>query len=120
MAKAEFRCQVCSSMAAVLELAVPADAPAGELRLEGFLWECSTEMVKGQTVRALHHALTMHDAQQIHTLNPMWAPFYCPQCQRVYCVKHWHITPHFDDDFAGWYDSSHGVCPRGHRRLVDD
>lgn len=120
MAKAEFRCQVCMSVAATLELAAPADAPVGELRLAGFLWERSLEPVKGQTLRALHLALTTHNAQKIHALNPLWAPFYCPQCQRVYCVQHWQITPHFDADFAGWYDSSHGVCPKGHRRLIDD
>jgi hypothetical protein len=120
MVKAVFRCQLCLSVAGTLELTTPTGATTGELRLTGFLWEDSTEQVKGPTLRALQHALTTHDVQQLHLLNPMWAPFYCPQCQRIYCVKHWRITPHFDEDFAGWYDSSHGVCPRGHRRLVDD
>ncbi len=120
MAKAVFRCQLCLSMAGTLELDAPADAPAGELRLDGFLWNHSTEQVKGPALRALHQALSAHDAQQLHLLNPMWAPFYCPHCRRVYCVKHWRVTPHFDNDFGGRYDSSHGVCPRGHRRLIDD
>jgi len=120
MAKAVFRCQLCMSVAGTLELVAPVEAQSGELHLDGFLWEHSTEQVKSPTLRVLYEALTTHDARQIHTLNPLWVPFYCPQCQRVYCVKHWRITPHFDDDFAGWYDSSHGVCPRGHRRLVDD
>ena len=120
MAKAVFRCQVCMSVAATLELIAAPEALSGKLVLAGCLWESSTEEVKGQFVRSLQQALTTHDAQLVHTLNPMWAPFYCPQCQRVYCVKHWKITPHFDSDLAGWYDSSHGICPKGHRRLVDD
>lgn len=120
MAKAVFRCQVCMNVAATLEVAAAPDAPSAELVLEGFLWERSMEAVKAPVVRGLHHALTTHDAQLLHTLNHMWAPFYCPECQRVYCVKHWNITPHFDSDLPGWYDSSHGVCPKGHRRLVDD
>lgn len=107
------------NVAATLELAAAPDAPAGQLVMEGFLWESSAETVKGPTLRSLHQALTTHDAQLLHTLDPMWAPFYCPQCQRVYCVNHWHIMPRFDSDYAGWYDGSHGTCPKGHRRLVD-
>ena len=83
MARAVFRCQLCLSIAGTLELTAPAEAPASELRLEGFLWEHNTEQVKGATLRTLHQALIMHDVQQIHTLNPMWVPFYCPQCQRT-------------------------------------
>ena len=120
MAKAVFRCQLCMSVAGTLELIAPGETLAGELRLEGFLWEHSVEQVKAPALRALQQAVLGHNAQQIHALNPLWVPFYCPQCQRIYCVKHWRITPHFDSDFAGWYDSSHGVCPKGHRRLVDD
>lgn len=120
MTKAIFRCQVCMNVAATLELAAAPEAPSGELVLTGFLWEGNTEVVKGHLVHSLHQALTTHDAQRLHTLNPMWAPFYCPQCQRVYCVNHWRITPHFDSDLPGRYSSSHGTCPKGHKRLLDN
>ena len=120
MAKVVFRCQVCMSVAGTVELVAAPDAPTGELMLEGFLWQRHTETIKGRTVQMAHQALTTHDVRLLHTLNQLWAPFYCPQCERVYCVKHWRITPRFDDDFPGWYDSAYGVCPKGHRRLVDD
>jgi hypothetical protein len=120
MAKAVFRCQECMNIAATVELAVPSDAPAGELILEGFLWKRNTETIKGRTVQLVHQALATHDVRLLHTLNQLWAPFYCPQCERVYCLKHWHITPRFDDDLPGRYDSSYGTCPQGHRRLVDE
>jgi hypothetical protein len=118
--KAVFRCQVCLSVAATIKLTIPPGAQHGQLELDGFLWKHSTEVVKGRLVQAVQQALSTHDAELLHKLYRMWAPFYCPQCQRVYCVRHWHITPHFDHDLPGWYDSAHGVCPKGHRRLVDD
>jgi hypothetical protein len=120
MSKAVFRCQVCLSVAGTIELNAAPDSSAGQLMLEGFLWKSSTETIKGRTVQLVHQALTAHDAHALYSINRLWAPFYCPQCERVYCVKHWSITPVFDDDFPGWYDSSYGICPKGHRRLVDD
>lgn len=120
MAKTVFRCQLCMSVAATLELAGAPEALSGELIISGFLWDSNKETIKGQAIRSLHQALLAHDAHRVHALNPLWAPFYCPQCQRVYCVKHWHITPHFDSDLAGQYASSHGTCPKGHRRMLDD
>ncbi len=120
MARAIFRCQVCMSVAATVELAAAPNALTGQLILEGFLWNRSDEMLKGRTIQMVYHALTAHDARLLYTIDQLWAPFYCPQCDRVYCIKHWHVTPQFDHDLPGWYDSSYGICPKGHRRLLDD
>lgn len=119
MAKAVFRCQVCISVAATVELKAAPDNSKGMLIIEGFLGN-STETIKGRTIQLVHQALSAHDARLLYSIDRLWAPFYCPQCERVYCVKHWIIVPVFDDDFPGWYDSSYGTCPKGHRRLVDD
>jgi hypothetical protein len=45
------------------------------------------------------------------------APFYCPECAACYCSTHWATEVIFDE---GFYDCTMGVCPAGHRELLDD
>lgn len=45
--------------------------------------------------------------------------YYCPKCNKVYCIDHYEVTPQFEPN-SDWYDYSIGVCPLGHRRMVDD
>ncbi|MBZ5521260.1 MAG: hypothetical protein LAP21_03280 [Acidobacteriia bacterium] len=42
---------------------------------------------------------------------------YCPACDRIYCRTHYNVCEEFDE---GMYDCSRGVCPQGHKRIVDD
>jgi hypothetical protein len=42
---------------------------------------------------------------------------YCPQCDRIYCYIHYNVRREWDE---GFYDCSHGTCPQGHTRLIDD
>lgn len=42
---------------------------------------------------------------------------YCPDCDKIYCKTHYHVTEEWDD---GFYDCSYGTCPEGHRRIIDD
>lgn len=42
---------------------------------------------------------------------------YCPECDKIYCRKHYHVTEEWDE---GFYDYSTGICPEGHKRIIDD
>jgi hypothetical protein len=42
---------------------------------------------------------------------------YCPECDKVYCTDHVRKQVEWDD---GFYDCTYGVCPQGHRRIIDD
>ena len=57
------------------------------------------------------------DAKELNSIY--WVPFFCPQCEAVYCRTHWSPIRHFfeGDDF---HDRSEGTCPRGHVSKVDD
>lgn len=44
--------------------------------------------------------------------------FYCRECNKVYCEKHYLLWPIWED--SGWYDYTLGTCPKGHERVVDD
>lgn len=61
--------------------------------------------------------LTLRDAGFLHFLHPEFAPFWCPQCEAVYCGAHWTS---WDVDDEGFPDQTRGVCPRGHERKLLD
>jgi len=42
---------------------------------------------------------------------------YCPACDKIYCKRHYQVTAEWD---AGYYDCSYGICPEGHKRIIDD
>jgi hypothetical protein len=42
---------------------------------------------------------------------------YCPQCDRIYCARHYDTDVIWDE---GFYDCTYGICPQGHRRMIDD
>lgn len=61
----------------------------------------------------LQDVLARADAAWLHVMNPKWAPFFCGECQHVYCDKCWTLedVPHPD-----YPDSPalRATCPEGH------
>lgn len=57
-----------------------------------------------------------------------FARCYCPECRACYCEAHWRLEDVFEDfaeDFAEesdgvWYDCTYGICPHGHRTMLND
>lgn len=120
MARAEFHCGLCKNLAGTVEL-----LPAGHVEGLGkgntiFLKDfIGTEKVvlSAKQSQAIHAALTQTDAAALYKVEHLFAPFYCPACACVYCRKHWAVVPEFED---GFFDCSHGWCPEGHKRLIED
>jgi len=67
--------------------------------------------------RALLAAIRGADGAALFKMDPELAPFWCPECEGAYCRTHWNKQTNFDD---GFYDTTYGTCPRGHRRMLDD
>jgi hypothetical protein len=42
---------------------------------------------------------------------------YCPECDKIYCWEHYDAREEYDD---GFYDCTYGICPKGHKRMIDD
>lgn len=57
------------------------------------------------------------DPGALHAINWELAPFWCRSCQRGYCRDHWQSVVILDE---GFYDCTVGVCPAGHRQMIDD
>lgn len=118
MASVDFHCQVCGEIAGSLTV-VPGEPGAAHLSISGLMFQ-ETTAVSGETLRDVQGVLSSGRARDLYDIDQYWASFYCPQCNASYCKKHWIVALQFDDDFPGWYDCSHGVCPAGHSRIVDD
>ena len=80
----------------------------------------TTQRIVADGLPQVRAILARRDVHALYALNEEWASFYCPTCDRSYCRAHWRFDVRYDDDFPGWYDCTYGVCPEGHRRLVDD
>ncbi|HEV3039055.1 MAG TPA: hypothetical protein VHA33_14850 [Candidatus Angelobacter sp.] len=119
--KAVFPCSLCANTAAVVEILLP-DDPQGlskdhsTICITGFIGEERVVLTESAEA-ALRACLATADSAALYSLEQLWAPFYCPACARVYCVKHWTVLPEYDQEF---FDHSHGYCPEGHRRLIED
>ena len=118
--RAEFLCAQTGVVAAVVELT------DDQLVQAGFLGRI-TETVPAHFVEPVRAALIAANAAALYGLNAFWAPFYCPDCRAVYASAMWNMDMQFedakDDPLGGmpnWYDCTYGVCPHGHRRLIDD
>ena len=45
------------------------------------------------------------------------AAYWCHDCQRCYCRDDWQKTIVWDGPL---YDYTEGICPAGHRYMIDD
>ena len=125
--EASFSCDLCGKLIATAQL-VPAgmphpDALPGDRAGGTIIWDYlgrNSEMVGPAQYPAVRTALADGDPRALYAVDKLWVPFYCPACDRCYCLDHWKVEAVFDSDFAGWYDCSYGTCPAGHRRIIDD
>jgi hypothetical protein len=126
IAKTVFRCAECGETAAFVGLVLrdsvsghPSGADGGLITESGFFgnWE---QVVLKAGLPAVAEAIAGEDARALHEIEPLWAPFYCPECGRCYCIKHWDMNVVFDSEWTSWYDYTEGICPRGHKRMIDD
>jgi hypothetical protein len=62
-------------------------------------------------------AADLPDPAALHAINWEIAPFFCRDCGTCYCRDDWNGFPVWDGPF---YDYTVGVCPAGHRHIIDD
>lgn len=119
LAQFTFPCSFCGSTAGTFEA-----AEAGVVVIDGFLGRVTQYVVRvpAPEWNALADLDTMDACRFIHAIDPEWAPWYCPNCDAIYCRDHWLMQIEFEDDggLPGWYDLTRGTCPRGHERVLDD
>ena len=65
-------------------------------------------------------ALQHSSAKQLYDIHFPWAAFYCSECNESYCWNCWQSRVVMDEEDPGWYDCTHGTCPKGHEKMIDD
>lgn len=89
---------------------------AFSLQLTGFLMDL-TAHVSEQIYYQVQNFIHLQDSQNIYAIDREFAPYFCPQCDRNYCDKHWLRETLYDE---GFYDAEYGICPKGHRKMLFD
>jgi hypothetical protein len=123
---ATLTCACCGQPAATFTL-LPAGTGEGmwrerdRLERTGFLGT-TARFDALPALAALMQAIQQRDHAVIRgQVGPDLVAFHCWQCGVDYCQDCWRIgPPEFDEDFPGFYDCTHGVCPAGHEQIVDD
>src|SRR5947209_16754085 len=117
--RATFYCALCNHLAGTVEV-LSATHPEAlskspTLSIKDFIGS-EHSVISGDPAQ-LEAALRASDPAALYKVERLWAPFYCPECTRVYCLSHWKVLPVYDGDF---FDCSYGYCPEGHKRMLED
>lgn len=111
----KLNCSLCGELTVLVDFKERSLTVRSPLRV----FTLHTEIV-GETPR-IERCLTHHQLGEVHqALRDAQADgldYYCPSCNAVYCAAHYPTLPDFDE---GFYDCSRAVCPKGHRRVMDD
>ena len=113
-------CGVCGEVAAIFALGIP-DVEDRELLVYSGITKSTT--LDGDDAPRIVSWCASHQISRIHAYVKRYPAMargldaYCPACDSVYCRAHYAIT---EERMGGSYVRSHGQCPRGHRRTVDE
>ena len=129
-AAASFRCAACGEMAGVVK-----GRPGRNQRRHGpplgretydhdaiivdYSLGTAGKFADAATLDAVQELVSSHAPDPVALRQIDWelAPFYCPDCGLNYCRADWHTYVLVDE---GFYDCTMGICPGGHRHMVDD
>lgn len=138
IARFVLRCAACRSIAADIALVprgvalriprMAVDPPPGSATiLIKDLFGVQAHVVPSKLLRTTRAAIRNRRADDLHEIEELWVPCYCPKCNRSYCCRRdcpsrWKVRIVWDElwDGSPWYDFSLGVCPLGHQRMVRD
>ena len=110
----ELPCATCGAVAVRLRL------ERGRLLFQGIVYQA---VLNPRHAPALFAALDAGELARLHerfkqdTDHFEGIDAFCPPCDRIYCGAHYAKREVFDE---GFYDCTHGTCPEGHTRIIDD
>ena len=108
----ELPCSVCSAPAVLIH------AQGEQIAYEG-ITKSTTIPADGEVFALLARGElpALHLRLQRHAVLEDGIDGYCPQCDRIYCARHYSPREEYDE---GFYDCTRGTCPQGHSRILDD
>jgi hypothetical protein len=100
---------VCAGLAARFE------ARPEELERTGWFGSCIMPM--NDAAKWIERIRTTPLVDLLREDSDLFA-FVCRECKVAYCSRCWKVGPPELDD--GFYDCTHGACPKGHTQMLDD
>jgi hypothetical protein len=110
-----FYCTVCNHLAGTISLVRGNDTFI--YKVEDFAG-VFTFSIKPELYDKVFLAIKNSDIKALYFLNYELVPFFCKDCDRVYCLQHWSTWDEFDS--GGWFDCLRGCCGNGHERILMD
>lgn len=112
-------CSVCQETAVKIKIGMPQYEKKEYLIIHGLT---HTKHIEPEYWEIIFSFLNKNDISAFHSfikyeVEKEGLDAYCPQCDKIYCWKHYNVSQAFED---GFYDCSYGICPLNHRRIIDD
>jgi len=113
-------CSLCSHIAVVFRIGTSKYEKTESLIYEGI---CHLRAINREHEEKIFNRLERKEIYEVHSylektgVLPEGIDAFCPDCDKIYCRNHYNVTEEWDE---GYYDCSYGICPKGHRRMIDD
>jgi hypothetical protein len=129
--RARFVCSICGAMAGFVEIRRAGARIGVEAGIEQTIYEPEASLIQvaspagtdvspaslwAKKFDAIVDGVRNSDAAALYHLSYVLAPFYCPDCDRIYCDRHWDLQ-HYDDEKMG-FSGIEGTCPNGHFHVL--
>lgn len=117
--KYQLSCSVCGKIAVEFKTGYGKFDEKESLIIRGITHESSLDINLADEAFTL---LKEGDLERIHALlknhhSNEGLDAYCPECDKIYCWEHYDAHEAYDE---GFYDFTYGICPKGHKRMIDD
>jgi hypothetical protein len=94
----------------------PIHVPLGVIIEKSFVWAYVPIGTELTDLSQLLEAIRTVDANRLHAIDPDYAPFFCPKCNKCYASSIWSATTIFVD--RSYYDHYKVKCPIGHESKI--
>lgn len=113
---ADFRlkCSICGEDAILIELGEKRFTVSSAIRSITIEYDNINEVKKYLEEKSYQN---ISDIIREKWVQKMGLDYFCSECNLIYCDDHCQVEINFDD---GFYDDTHGTCPKGHKWCMDD
>ncbi|HOV13050.1 MAG TPA: hypothetical protein PK771_02100 [Spirochaetota bacterium] len=117
----ELLCSECGEVSFTIKTGIPKHLDEESVIFEGVTHSKAIDLKYGKKIFKFlenNNIKELHNFLKRKKLLDNGIDAYCPDCDKIYCRKDYHINSIIDDE--GFYDYTNGCCPKMHERIVDD
>ncbi len=117
----EFLCSECLEVCYVVKLGIPEYLNEKCVIFEGLTHAKAVDI---KYAKKIFKFIEKNEIMKLHyflirkKLLEYGIDAFCPDCNKVYCKKDYHVRVVIDDE--GFYDYTEACCPKMSERIIDD